>query len=201
MDKYIEYGTTKCKKLVFRISPETPFQEILAKLNRVKFIGSSISTEHITYSVLELLNNSLRAQREKNTNDPILLRFQERKEGFHIYIRDWGGGFDISELPYDIHTKVEEIDIHNEDFERYRQEHEYMRFGLGLYLARKTFPFFSISFIDPHEKPIDWDPRITAGTIIELQTVPFREGPARGEEKLLSEEERISVSKGQVYAE
>ncbi|SRR6056297_488913 len=195
MEKYIEYGSTKCKRLVFRISPETPFQEILAKLNRVKFIGSFIPTEHITYSVLELLNNSLRAQRERNANDPILLRFQERKEGFHIYIRDWGGGFDISELPYDIHTKVDEIDIHNEEFERYRQEHEYMRFGLGLYLARKTFPFFSISFIDPHEKPVEWDPRVTAGTIIELHTVPFRE------DKVPPEKEQTSVPEGQVYAE
>ena len=172
MDRYIEYGNTKCKKLVFRISPKTPFQEILAKLNRVKFVGSTIATEHITYSVLELLNNSLRAQRENNIHDPILLRFQERQEGFNIYLRDWGGGFDISSLPYDITSKVEDIDIHNEEFEQYRQEHEYLRFGLGLYLARKTFPFFSISFIDPDEEPIDWNPEITAGTVIELQTAP-----------------------------
>lgn len=169
-DKYIEYNDQKCLKLVFRISPNTPFQEILAKLNRIQFVGCPISTEHITYSVLELLNNSLRAQREQKNENPILLRFQKTRTGFNIYLRDWGGGFDISELPYDINTNIEEIDIHNQEFEQYRQNHEYMRFGLGLYLARKTFPVFSLFFIDHHEKPTDWNPEITAGTVIELNT-------------------------------
>ena len=184
MDRYIEYKSTKCKRLVFRIPPHTPFQQILAKLNDVKFVGCSISSEHITYSVLELLNNSLRAQRENRNSDPILLKFQEIHDGFNIYLRDWGGGFDINTLPYDIHTHVEEIDIHNEDFEEYRQAHEYMRFGLGLYLARKTFPYFSISFIDPQEEPVEWNPEITAGTVIEMHT------SAR----------RIKSHKGPVYA-
>jgi len=169
-DNYIEYNDQKCRKLVFRISPNTPFQEILSKLNRIQFVGCSISTEHITYSVLELLNNSLRAQREQKNENPILLKFQKTRAGFTIYLRDWGGGFDISELPYDINTSIEEIDIHNQEFEQYRQAHEYMRFGLGLYLARKTFPVFSLFFIDHQEKPTDWNPKITAGTVIELHT-------------------------------
>ena len=171
MEKYLIYGNKKCKKLVFNISPKTPFQDILGKLTRITYYGAHISSEHITYSVLELINNSLRAQREREAFDPILLRIHQRANGFYFYLRDWGGGFDISQLPYDINTRVEEIDIHNEVFERYRQEHEYMRFGLGLYLARKTFPVFSISFIDGQEQPVDWIPGTTAGTIIELQTV------------------------------
>ena len=185
MDRYIEYKNTKCKKLVFRISPQTPFQKILAKLNAVNFVGCPISSEHITYSVLELLNNSLRAQREKNSSEPILLKFQEIQEGFNIYLRDWGGGFDINPLPYDINAQVDKIDIHNKDFEEYRQAHEYLRFGLGLYLARKTFPYFSLSFINPYEEPVEWNPELTAGTVIELHT------SAR----------KIESNKGPVYAE
>lgn len=184
-DKYIEYSDKKCRKLVFRISPNTPFQEILAKLSMIQFIGCPISTEHITYSVLELLNNSLRAQREQNNENPILLKFQKNRTGFNIYLRDWGGGFDISELPYDINSNIEEIDIHNQEFEQYRQSHEYMRFGLGLYLARKTFPVFSLFFIDHQENPTGWDPEITAGTVIELDT----------------ENSRLHAKKRRVYAE
>lgn len=181
-DRYIEYRNTKCKKLVFRISPQTPFQQILAKLNAIEFVGCSIASEHITYSVLELLNNSLRAQREKKKLEPILLKFEELQNGFNIYLRDWGGGFDINTLPYDINTRIEEINIHNEDFEQYRQTHDYLRFGLGLYLARKTFPYFSISFINTFEESVEWNPEKTAGTVIELHTSPQRSSMRKGHE-------------------
>lgn len=180
--RYIEYRNTKCKKLVFRISPQSPFQKILSKLSAVEFVGCSIASEHITYSVLELLNNSLRAQREKNRLEPIVLKFEELQNGFHIYLRDWGGGFDVNTLPYNINTRIEEIDIHNEEFEQYRQAHEYMRFGLGLYLARKTFPSFSISFINTYEEPVEWNPDLTAGTVIELHTSQRRSPINKGHE-------------------
>ena len=75
MARYIQYEKKRYKKLSFRIFPSTDFQQILSKLNNVSFSHSSLTPEQIIYAVLELINNSLRAHREKEHDLPIYLRF------------------------------------------------------------------------------------------------------------------------------
>lgn len=170
MKRYIEYEKKKYHSLILHIQPSTPFQYVLARMNEIEFVGCELPSEHIIYSVLELLNNSLRAHRDKDILEPIVLQFKACTQGFEIFIQDLGGGFDIHSLPYDIHADLEEIDIHDKSFEKYRQRHNYQKFGLGLYLARRTFPYFSLNFFDPGENEVNWGEGNVAGTRIRLRT-------------------------------
>lgn len=170
MKRYIEYEKKRYHSLTLRIQPSTSFQYVLARMNEIQFIGCELPSEHIIYSVLELLNNSLRAHRDKEVPEPILLQFRACSQGFEIFIRDRGGGFDVHSLPYNLHSDIEEIDIHDKSFEKYRQRHNYQKFGLGLYLARRTFPYFSLNFFDSGEKEVDWGEGSVAGTQIRLRT-------------------------------
>ncbi len=170
MKRYIEYEKKRYHSLTLRVQPGTPFQYVLARMNEIEFIGCTLPSEHIIYSVLELLNNSLRAHRDKNIREPILLQFRACSQGFEIFIQDWGGGFDIHSLPYDLHSDLEQIDIHDKSFEKYRQRHNYQKFGLGLYLARRTFPSFSLIFFDSGENEVNWGEGTVEGTRIRLRT-------------------------------
>ncbi|MFO7850104.1 MAG: ATP-binding protein [Spirochaetia bacterium] len=146
------------------------FKKILNKLNDVYIPECGVTREQAVYAVLELLNNSLRAHRERGETTPIYLHFSIGKEGLEVYLQDWGGGFDVSSLPYDLNKNPEEINIHNEEFESYRREHRYKKFGLGLYLAKKTFHNFSLYFIDGNGSVTDWENGDIAGTVILLRT-------------------------------
>ena len=119
--RYIEFEKKKCQSLTLRISPQTSFQYILARINKINFVGSNHPSEHIIYSILELLNNSLRAHRDRKVEKPILLEINTCSSGFEIQIQDWGGGFDIRSLPYSMNSDPDEIDIHDTEFEKYRQ--------------------------------------------------------------------------------
>jgi anti-sigma regulatory factor (Ser/Thr protein kinase) len=171
MIRYIQYSNTLCKSLKLTISPGSPFQKILATLNSVEYKGCTLTTEQINYAVLELLNNSLRAHRVRGVQEPILLRFSMKPHGLEVYLRDRGGGFDINALPYPIEEDPSNIDVHNEHFERYRRKHNYQRFGLGIYLAKKTFPRFSITFVDEKGRETEWEAGNPDGTVIVLSTV------------------------------
>jgi anti-sigma regulatory factor (Ser/Thr protein kinase) len=171
MAKYIQYENRRYKKLTFRIFPSTDFQQILSKLNNVSFSHSTLTPEQIIYAVLELINNSLRAHREKAHDLPIYLRFAVDSDGYEVYLQDWGGGFDITRLPYDLYEDTGRINIHDENFEQYRLEHNHQRFGLGLYLAKKTFTHFNIYFIDEDGLETTWETGKSAGTVIHLRTI------------------------------
>ena len=171
MARYIQYEKKRYKKLSFRIFPSTDFQQILSKLNNVSFSHSSLTPEQIIYAVLELINNSLRAHREKEHDLPIYLRFAVEENGYEVYMQDWGGGFDVSNLPYDLNEDTEHINIHDENFEQYRLEHNHQRFGLGLFLAKKTFTHFNLYFIDEDGMETTWESGNTAGTVIHLRTL------------------------------
>jgi len=168
--RYIEFENKKYQSLTLRISPQTSFQCILARINKIKFVGSDHPSEHIIYSILELLNNSLRAHRDRRVEKPILLEINTCPNGFEIQIQDWGSGFDIRSLPYSLNSDPDEIDIHDTKFEKYRQIHNYQRFGLGLYLARKTFPYFELNFFDMDQNETQWTDGGVAGTRIRLRT-------------------------------
>ena len=175
MKKYVAFEKKRCTNLVLKISPHTSFQDILSRMEKIEFVGCSISSEHIIYSVLELVNNSLRAQRSRKVDDPILLNITAESHGFEIELKDWGGGFDVNSLPYSLEGDIGEVNIHSEDFENYRQFHNYRRFGLGLYLARKTFHDFAIHFFDSEGNDTEWVKGNSVGTRIKLRALNARD--------------------------
>jgi anti-sigma regulatory factor (Ser/Thr protein kinase) len=179
MGFYIQYRNTLCRSLKINVSPASPFQHILAALNAIRYNGVALTTEQINYAVLELLNNSLRAHRSRGIKEPITLRFTMKPNGLHVSIKDRGGGFDPSTLPYDLTEDPERIDVHHPAFEAYRQHHNYARFGLGIYLAKKTFPRFTLSFIDHRGELREEHGEEIVGTVIELSTASRDGGDAR----------------------
>jgi sensor histidine kinase regulating citrate/malate metabolism len=168
MIEYIRYGKKKCRKLRLHIDPHADFSAILKTLNQMDFITTPINSEQIMYAILELLNNSLRAQKEKGVSKPILTQFSINNNSLHIKVQDWGGGFDLNQLPYDLYCNVEEINTNNENFQEYREKHGYIRFGIGLYVVRKTFHRFNLFFIDEDLMPVEYDSGKAKGTCIEL---------------------------------
>lgn len=176
MKRYLAFGKKRCNNLVLKISPHTPFPDILARMEKIEFVGCMIPSEHIIYSILELINNSLRAHRNRKEDRPILLKMKTEKHGFEIDLKDWGGGFDVRALPYSLDGDISDVNIHSEEFESYRQVHNYQRFGLGLYLARKTFTDFSLRFFDDEGNESEWVKGKSVGTRITLRSVN-REGP------------------------
>ncbi len=125
-----------------------PFHEILKKVNGLTIPDSPHDDEHTRYAVLELINNSLRAHREKGILENIRTEYKVKDDELEIIITDKGGGFDISKLPYDIGDSVDDVDTNDGRFQEYREENQYKRFGMGLLVAKRLFPIFSINFYD-----------------------------------------------------
>ena len=168
MVEYILFREAKYRTVRLRIYPFADFSDILKTLNQMEFPELPISSEQIIYAILELLNNSLRAHKEKNVQDQILTQFTMKDKKLHITIQDWGGGFDISSLPYNLDSEMDSIDTNNDDFQDYRERHGYIRFGIGLYVVKKTFTSFDLSFTDREGNRTDYDTGLARGTRIEL---------------------------------
>lgn len=162
---YITYRQKTYRQLTFSFSGKVPFEKVLGALNHVDFNGTVENDEQAIYAILELINNSLRAHREKEVKEKIVLKIRSEEDHVMVRLKDRGGGFDPSNLPYDIHSPVQEISPASEAFEAYREKHNYRRFGMGLLLARKVFPGFRLSFFEENGK--------IAGTVVDLSTKAF----------------------------
>ena len=169
MIECIRFKTNPYKRVKLNINSKAGFNDLLATLNQIEINGAKVMSEHITYAVLELLNNSLRAHREKGIRKSITTDFSLKDGTLSIFIQDWGGGFDPSGLPYDIKKDPNQIDMHDEDFQVYREQHDYKRFGIGILIVKKTFDMFKLYFIDNNGEPVSWESGETAGTCIELE--------------------------------
>lgn len=169
---YLKHKGKKYTSVVLRISKKTDFSRILDELHQL-FIGGidEKKIENIRYSLLELINNSIRAHKENNESRDILLRFKLTDNELITTLQDWGGGFDIKKLPYDLTREVQDIDINNQDFLDYREKHGYHRFGMGLLITKKTFNHFKLNFIGFDGAVQDeYEGENTAGTLIELRS-------------------------------
>lgn len=144
------------------------FQEIYTVFNEIVFPFNHSERDTYTYAVLELVNNSLRAHREKDSSRPVEVTFRAQSGSIEIAVEDRGGGFDPARLPYDLDQDVSSIDLHGEAFQRYRQKHDNSRFGMGLYIAKRAFTGFSLEFIDEEGELVDWGSSNVAGTRILL---------------------------------
>lgn len=139
-------------------------------LNNIHLPDYSIDHDNIKYAVMELLNNSLRAHREKKVNKAIITTFNTCNSHLLINIKDYGGGFDPRKLPYDLGEDHQEINSQSSFFIEYREKNNYLRFGMGLLLAKRTFTNFDLGFFDNYEKQVNWESGEVAGTIIRLST-------------------------------
>jgi sensor histidine kinase regulating citrate/malate metabolism len=168
MIKYITFRGKAYRTIKLYIHPNAQFNDILLVLNSLRFNNVGINEEQIIFAILELINNSLRAHREKKKNEKISVIFHVKNNYLYIKIQDWGGGFDPSALPYDISDNPEHIDTNSDVFHEYRETHGYKRFGIGLYVVKKTFHKFTLYFIDENHSQVDLESGKTAGTCIEL---------------------------------
>lgn len=164
----IRFRKKICRTLRLNISPRAEFNEILSVLNSIALAGGRVNQEHVMYAVLELVNNSLRAHRERSVNRPIHLEFTAGTQGLSVLIRDFGGGFDPKRLPFDLHAPVESVDTNDESFQKYREQYGYKRFGIGLYIAKKTFSPFRLRFFNGDGDFSEYREGITEGTHIEM---------------------------------
>ena len=153
-----------CNRLKLYISPLVDLSEILGTLNQIVIPGSPVKEEHIVYVILELLNNSIRAQMKAKNEEWIFLDLYARDGTLRIEITDHGGGFDVKELPYDLDAEANSIDLNSEAFQKYRETNDFKRFGMGLYLAKTTFSDFRVRFIDKFMAERDFHPNSVIGT-------------------------------------
>jgi anti-sigma regulatory factor (Ser/Thr protein kinase) len=170
---YIKHNGKKYRSVLIRLSSETDFSEILDEFHNLFIVGmEEKKLENIRYSLLELVNNSIRAHKERESDDFITLRFTIEEKELIIVLQDRGGGFDKSGLPYDLDEDVHEIDINDDSFMDYRERHGYNRFGMGLLVTKRTFDAFILRFVD--EEGIltrNYNKGETAGTHIELRSL------------------------------
>ncbi|HVP18675.1 MAG TPA: ATP-binding protein [Spirochaetia bacterium] len=150
------------------LSPEEDFRDIIRRLENVRIPPTRVSAGSIRFAVLELINNSIRAHREKGEGRDIEVVFIIADGRLSVSVRDFGGGFDPRSLPYDVAADPDAVDLRSAAFEEYQRNSGYKRFGMGLYVARKTFDTFQIMFLDGNGKPRQWEHGSVAGTVINL---------------------------------
>ncbi len=168
MIRKIVYRDKAYKKLRIKISPAAKFNTILATINEVSFPGSPVKSEHIVYAVLELINNSLRAHREREETSPITVEFTITDLNLNVDVIDRGGGFNPEYLPFPLEDDPAMVDLHDRRFQDYRRLNDYKRFGMGFYIVRKTFQTFELSFYDHNGNPVSWGQSRILGTRINL---------------------------------
>jgi anti-sigma regulatory factor (Ser/Thr protein kinase) len=177
VSQYLEYRQKKCYDLSLRFAPSQEFREVVDAVRSVKLPPISVNAELAAFSVLELLSNSMRAHRERGVQDDVSLCYTLGQDKLEIEILDAGRGFDPSRLPYRLDDPPSRVDPTSEAFTEYRIAHGNGRFGMGLLAARRTFPVFSLSFVDRELKPCPWFSGMVRGTRIVLAAPLVSGGP------------------------
>jgi anti-sigma regulatory factor (Ser/Thr protein kinase) len=163
------------------VSPRADFREAIRALGAITIPSTRVSDEHIRFAVLELLNNSIRAHREKGDPRDISIDMTVSGGRLVVSIRDYGGGFDPGRLPYDLEADSATLDLRSSPFEEYQKENGYKRFGMGLYIAKKTFEEFRVVFLDQQDRPMPWAPGRVTGTLITASVSTRTENGAESE--------------------
>ena len=164
------------------VSPHADFRQVIRILGDIGIPPTRVSDEHIRFAILELLNNSIRAHREKSEPRDICVDMTAADSQLVVAIRDFGGGFDPRKLPYDLEADPATLDLRSPPFEEYQKKNGYKRFGMGIYVAKKTFDVFRLVFLDAQDRQAPWGPGRVVGTLITLaaHTVETQEGSSAG---------------------
>jgi anti-sigma regulatory factor (Ser/Thr protein kinase) len=161
------------------VNPQADFRQVIRTLEAIVFPPVRVQEEHVRFAVLELLNNSIRAHREKGEPRDISIDLVLSEGKLLVKIRDFGGGFDIAKLPYALEEDPLRLDLHSPEFENYRARNGFKRFGMGIYVAKKTFDEFRLLFLDDRDQPMSWRPGETTGTLIVLSVATRTGGGAK----------------------
>jgi anti-sigma regulatory factor (Ser/Thr protein kinase) len=164
----LEVNGRQSRTVRLTVSPAADFREVIRTIDAIGIPPVRVSAEHLRFAVLELLNNSVRAHREKGEARSISIDLTVVDERLVVAIRDFGGGFDPRRLPYDLDADPSTLDLHSPSFEDYQKRNGYKRFGMGIYVAKKTFDEFRLVFLDAQDRPTSWQPGVCAGTLITL---------------------------------
>ena len=170
MGNYFDFRSKQGDQVIVNIHPKADFREVLQTLESIRFPEFVRNVENIKYAVLELISNSLRAHREKQVDRQIMAVFRATDTKIEVEVKDFGGGFDPRCLPYALEAPPESIDQASDAFELYQKKHNYLRFGMGLLITKKTFPFFQVVFFDENEQPVKWGGGVVVGTVIRVST-------------------------------
>lgn len=170
MSSCFVYQNRPSDRVALAIDPGEDFREILRTIDSLDFPDFVGNPDNLRFAVLELISNSLRAHREVGSKEQIRVEFRSRDRHIEIEIRDFGGGFDPARLPYDLAGDPARVDCNSNAFEEYRARYENRRFGMGLLVARKTFPGFALRFFDRQHRAVRWGEASVWGTLIHLST-------------------------------
>ena len=171
MGNTFDFQSKQSDQVTVTIHPKADFREVLLTLESIQFPDFVGNAENIKYAVLELISNSLRAHKEKNVDKQVIAVFRAEDSKIDIEVKDFGGGFDPNDLPYPLAAPVETIDQSSDAFERYQEKHNHLRFGMGLLISKKTFPFFEVTFFDETEQAVQWGHSTVIGTLIRVSTI------------------------------
>jgi hypothetical protein len=113
----LEVNGRQSRTVRLTVSPEADFREVIRTIHAIVIPPVRVSAEHLRFAVLELLNNSVRAHREKGEARSISVDMTVAEAGMVVAIRDFGGGFDPQRLPYDLDADPATLDLHSPAFE------------------------------------------------------------------------------------
>jgi anti-sigma regulatory factor (Ser/Thr protein kinase) len=148
------------------VNPRMDYRKVLRTLEAIEMPPLRVSHDRVRFAVLELLNNSIRAHRERQETRDIRIDMTLSNGSLAISIRDFGGGFDPGRLPYNLAADPSTVDIQAEPFQRYQEQNDYKRFGMGLYVAKKTFESFRLVFLDAQDRVVAWESGRVVGTLV-----------------------------------
>jgi Histidine kinase-, DNA gyrase B-, and HSP90-like ATPase. len=165
---WLVFDSYSGKRLEIDIQHDIEIRETLAIFERLRFPDTCMTHEQLAFALIELIDNSLRAQRERNVLSPVSLRLQLEGSTLEIAVADHGGGFDPSSLPFPIDGPLDDIDPMSAPFAQYRIRSDFKRFGMGLFFVRKIFDTFQLRFIDEHGGNREWPSPEIVGSRIDI---------------------------------
>lgn len=180
----LEMEGKRSRTIHLAVSPEADFRAVIQALESIVLPPVPVSQEHLRFAVLELLNNSIRAHRERQEPRDIQLALAVADGRLLVSVRDFGGGFDTHALPYDVSADPSRLDLHSPEFEDYQKRNGFKRFGMGIYVAKKTFDEFRLEFLDQDGQPMPWEKGKTEGTLITLAVSTGAHGAEPGQADL-----------------
>ncbi len=166
MEQALWVDGKRSKTIRVKMNPSSDFKVVIHAFDSIRLPPTDVDPENLKFAILELVNNSLRAHKERGETRDILVDITVAENRLHVAVRDYGGGFDPALLPYPLDSDPAGLDIHAPAFHDYQEKNGYKRFGMGIYLAKKTFEGFQLLFLDEKGTPVSWAPGRIAGTLI-----------------------------------
>jgi anti-sigma regulatory factor (Ser/Thr protein kinase) len=175
MGQTLNIGGKECRTVRVKVNPTADFRRVIHVFDSIDLPRLRIGVENLKFAILELLNNSIRAHKERGESREILIDLTVIDSRLHIAIRDFGGGFDPKLLPYPLDADPSVLDIQSSSFQAYQARNDYKRFGMGIYLVKKTFEHFQLLFLDKKDIPVSWAPDQVVGTLIRVDLATLEE--------------------------